>query len=120
MGHQDYFLAPLSGSVALLVRKSFAVSDVFISVCLFSSSMESFTIGYMFGNDSHITPVVERSSPITAIASFEIPIGIVDHVMDNRYAGDGTIHPGEHLLYIRELCGLFKIAGVSRELIMRK
>ena len=33
----------------------------------------------------------ERSSPITEIASFEIPIGIVDRVMDNRYAGDGTV-----------------------------
>ena len=40
--------------------------------------------------------------------------------MDNRYAGDGTVHPGEHLLYIKELCELFKIAGVPRELIMRK
>ena len=82
--------------------------------------MESFTVGYMFGNDSQITPVVERSSPITEIASFEIHIGIVDRVMENRYAGDGTVHPGEQLLYIKELCGLFKIAGVSRELIMRK
>ena len=65
--------------------------------------------------------MVERSSPCTEIVPFEIPIGIVDRVMvDNRYAGDGTVHPGEHLLYIKELCGLFKIAGVSRELIMRK
>ena len=82
--------------------------------------MESFTAGSMFGNCSSTTRVVERSSPITEIASFEIPIGIVDRVMDNRYARDGTVHPGEHLLYIKELCGLFKIAGVSRELIMRK
>ena len=64
--------------------------------------------------------MVERSYSPTEIVPFEIPIGIVDRVMDNRYAGDGTVHPGEHLLYIKELCGLFKIAGVSRELIMRK
>lgn len=82
--------------------------------------MESFTAGYIFGNDSSTVRVVERSSPSTEIVPFEIPIGIVDHVMDNRYAGNGTVHPGEHLLYIKELCGLFKIAGVSRELIMRK
>ena len=105
--------------VSELVRKSFAVSDVFIFFCLFSSIMESFTVGYMFGNDSHITPVVERSSPITEIASFKITICNVDRVMDNRYVDDGTVHPGEHLLYIK-LCDLFKIAGASRELIMRK
>ena len=82
--------------------------------------MESFTAGYMFGNGSSTPRVVERCSPSTEIVPFEIPIGIVDRVMDNRYAGDGTVHPSEHLLYIKELCGLFKIAGVSRELIMRK
>ena len=74
----------------------------------------------MIGNGSSTTHVVERSSPSTEIALFEITIGIVDRVMDTRYAGDGTVHPGEHLLYIKEICGLFKIAGVSRELIMRK
>ena len=74
----------------------------------------------MFGNGSSTTHVVERSSPSTEIVPLEIPIGIVDRVMDNRYAADETVHPGEHLLYIKELCGLFKIAGVSGELIMRK
>ena len=66
--------------------------------------MESFTSGYMFGNGFSTTHVVERSPPSTEIFPFEIPIGIVDRVMDNRYAGDGTVHPGEHLLYIKELC----------------
>ena len=47
-------------------------------------------------------------------------MGIIDRVMNNRYAGDGTVHPGYHLLYIKEFCELFKIAGVSREVIMRK
>ena len=119
MGHQDSFLAPLPGSVALLVsgigKETFRRKCYFISVCLFSFIMESFTAGYMFGNGSSTTRVVERSSPITEIVPFEISTGIVDHVMDNRYARDGTVHPGEHLLYIKELCGLFKIAGVPRE-----
>ena len=47
-------------------------------------------------------------------------MGIVDHVMGNRYAGDGTVHPGAQLLYITELCALFKLAGVPRDVIMRK
>ena len=80
-----------------LVKKSFTVGVVFISVCLISFVMESFTAGFMFGNGSSTTHVVEISSPSTEIVPFEIPIGIVDRVMDNRYAGDGTVHPGEHL-----------------------
>ena len=82
--------------------------------------MESLTVGWMFGNGSSTTRVIERSSSPTKIVPFEIPIGIVDRDMDNRYVGDGTVHPGEHLLYIKELCELFKIAGVLREFIMRK
>jgi hypothetical protein len=35
VGHQDYFLAPLSGSEALLVKVTIAVSIVFISVFYF-------------------------------------------------------------------------------------
>ena len=47
-------------------------------------------------------------------------MGIVDRSMNNCYAGDGTVHPGYHLLYIKELCELFKIAGVPEDVIMRK
>ena len=47
-------------------------------------------------------------------------MGIVDRVMSNRYAGDGTVHPGYHLLFMRDICGLFKIAWVSIEVILRK
>jgi hypothetical protein len=47
-------------------------------------------------------------------------MGVVDNVMGNIYAGDGTIHPSTHLLYIIELCALFKLAGVPKDVIMRK
>ena len=33
---------------------------------------------------------------------------------------DGTVHPGNHLLYIHERCGLFKCAGISMDIIKRK
>ena len=36
-------------------------------------------------------------------------------VTSNRYEGDGNVHPGYHLLFMRDICGLFKIAGVSIE-----
>ena len=41
---------------------------------------------------------------------------IVERVMDNRYEGDGTVHPGDHLLFIHELCELFKCAGISMDI----
>ena len=38
----------------------------------------------------------------------------------NPYAGDGTIHPDMHLIYMDELCGLFKLAGLSRDEVKKK
>ena len=43
---------------------------------------------------------------------------IVECIINNRY--DGTVHPGNHLLYIHELCGLFKCVGISMDIIKRK
>ena len=40
--------------------------------------------------------------------------------MDNYYFGDGTIHPGDHLLFIHELCGLFKCACITTEQVKKK
>jgi hypothetical protein len=40
--------------------------------------------------------------------------------MNNCYLGDGTIHPGDHLLFIHELCKLFKCAGISTSQVKKK
>jgi hypothetical protein len=45
---------------------------------------------------------------------------IVERVMDNCYSEDGTVHPGDHLLFIHELCELFKCAGISSSQVKRK
>ena len=82
--------------------------------------MEHSSLSMLFGSDSTITPVVEKSPPLSEIDPFKIPMGIIDRVMSNHYAGDGTVHPGYHFLYIKELCELFKIAGMPIEVIMRK
>src|SRR3954452_24863744 len=63
------------------------------------------------------TPVVVAPPP-TEIVPYKIPAGIIDYVMANRYAGDR--HPGEHLLYLSQLCSLFKLAGVTMEFVMNK
>jgi hypothetical protein len=47
-------------------------------------------------------------------------MGIVEKIMDERYAGDGTVHPSDHLLKLKEHCELFKVAVLSRENAMKK
>jgi hypothetical protein len=39
----------------------------------------------------------------------------MENLFANPYAGDGTIHLDMHLIYIDELCGLFKLAGLSED-----
>jgi hypothetical protein len=45
---------------------------------------------------------------------------IVERAMDNCYLGDVTVHPGDHLLFIHELCKLFKCAGISMNRVKKK
>jgi hypothetical protein len=40
--------------------------------------------------------------------------------MNNCYLGDGTVHPGDHLLFIHELCELFQCTGISMNQVKRK
>ena len=56
--------------------------------------------------------------PPTEILPYKIPAGIIDCVLANRYAGDR--HPSDDLLYLSQLCSLFKLAGVSKEFVMKK
>src|SRR3954467_2854644 len=82
-----------------------------LSVLMDNSTLCSFLVG------NRPTTVVLTPTP-TEIVPYKIPAGITDYVLANRYAGDR--HPGEHLLYLSQLCSLFKPAGVSREFVMRK
>ena len=46
---------------------------------------------------------------------YEIPLGMVEQLLANPYAGDGTEHPDMHLIYVDEICGLFKLAGLPED-----
>src|SRR3954462_10894378 len=78
--------------------------------------MDSATVGSLLVR-SRPTTVVVTPNP-TEIVPYKIQSGIIDYVLANRYTGEG--HPGEHLLYLSQLCSLFKLAGVSVEFIMKK
>ena len=78
--------------------------------------MDPSTIGSLLVR-SRPTTVVVTPTP-TEIVPYKIPTGIINYVLANRYTGQG--HPGEHLLYLSQLCYLFKLAGVMMEFVMKK
>ena len=78
--------------------------------------MDSSAVGSLLVR-SRPTNVVVTPTP-TEIVPYKIPTGIMDYVLANRYTGEG--HPGEHLLYLSQLCSLFKLAGVTMEFFMKK
>ena len=57
-------------------------------------------------------PQLAAPQPITPNKNigYEIPSGTLEQLLANPYAGDGTKHPDMHLIYLDEICGLFKLA----------
>ena len=51
---------------------------------------------------------------------YEYPSGMIDKLLANPFTGDGTKHPDEHLIYVDEVCGLFKLAGIPDDVVKKK
>ena len=51
---------------------------------------------------------------------YEIPSGMIEQLLAHSYAGDGTEHPDMHLIYVEQICGLFKLAGLPRDEVKKK
>src|SRR5215216_1701120 len=49
----------------------------------------------------------QPTSPTENI-EYEIPLGMIEQLLANPYAGDGTEHLDMHLIYVEQICGLFK------------
>ena len=45
---------------------------------------------------------------------------MIKQLLANPYAGDGTQHLVMHLIYVEQICGLFKLAGLPRDEVMKK
>jgi hypothetical protein len=71
-------------------------------------------------SDDILSPICDDSNDICDPRSFKISMKIVEHAMNNYYLGDRTVHPGDYLLFIHELCELFKCAGISSGEVKRK
>ena len=77
-------------------------------------------------SDDILSPICDNSNDACDILNqptegipFKIPMKIVERAMNNCYLGDGTVHPGDHLLFIHELCELFKCARISMNQVKR-
>ena len=84
--------------------------------------MESNPLRGLFGVSSP-QPVEQRVSPQPTEnenVPFEIPSGMIEKLLANPFAGDGTTHPDEHLIYVDEVCGLFKLAGIPDDVAKKK
>ena len=51
---------------------------------------------------------------------FIIPSGMIEKLLANPFAGDGTLHHDLHLIYVDEVCGLFKLAGLPEDDVKKK
>jgi hypothetical protein len=60
-------------------------------------------------SDDILSPICDDSNDVCDSHPFKIPMKIVERAMNNCYLGDGTVHTGDHLLFINELCELFSV-----------
>ena len=85
--------------------------------------MENNPLRGLFGVSSP-RPVEQRVAPQptkpTENVYFEIPSGMIEKLLASPFTGDGTLHPDEHLIYVDEVCGLFKLAGMPDDVIKKK
>ena len=70
-------------------------------------------------------PVEQRvapqpTEPIENETPFEFPSGMMEKLLANPFTGDGTKHPDEHLIYVDEVCGLFKLGGIPDDVAKKK
>ena len=85
--------------------------------------MESNPLRGLFGVSSR-RPVEKRVAPQptepTENVYFEIPSGMIEKLLANPFTGDETLHPDLHLIFVDEVCGLFKLAGLSKDDVKKK
>ena len=78
--------------------------------------MKSNPLRGLFGVSSH-RPEALRVAPQpiepTENIYYEIPLGMVEKLQANPYAGDWTVHPDMHLIYVEEI--IYIIFGLVKE-----
>ena len=44
---------------------------------------------------------------------------MIEKLLANPFTGDGTLHPDLHLIYVDDVCGLFKLAGMPEDVFKK-
>ena len=85
--------------------------------------MENNPLRGLFGVSSP-RPETQRIAPQptapTENTGYEIPSDMIEKLLANAYVGDGMTHPDMHLIYVDEICGLFKLASLSEDAVKGK
>ena len=85
--------------------------------------MENNPLRGLFGVSSpRLEPQLFTPQPTapTENIEYEIPSGMIEQLLANPYAGDGTEHPDMHLINVEQICGLFKLAGLPGDEVKKK
>ena len=64
--------------------------------------------------------VAPQPTAPTENIEYEIPSGMIEQLLANPYVGDGTEHPDMHLIYVEQICGLFKFVGLRGDEVMKR
>ena len=84
--------------------------------------MENNPLRGFFGVSSpRLEPLLATPQPTTPTENieYEIPSGMIEQLLANPYAGDETEHLNMHLIHVEQICGLFKLAGLPGDEVMK-
>ena len=62
----------------------------------------------------------QPTEPIENEIPYEYPSSMIEKLLANPFGGDGTLHPDLHLIFVDEVCGLFKLVGVPGDVVKKK
>ena len=85
--------------------------------------MENNPLRGLFGVSSpRPEPKLVSPQPTTPTENigYEIPSGMIEQLLSNPYAGDGTEHPDMHLIHVDDIRGQFKLAGLPGDEVKKK
>ena len=85
--------------------------------------MENHPLRGLFGVSSpRLEPQLVAPQPTapTENIGYEIPFCMIEQLLANPYAGDGTEYPDMHMIYVDEIFGLFKLAGLTGDKSRKK
>ena len=85
--------------------------------------MENHPLKGLFGVSSPRSEpqlVAPQPTAPTKNIGYEIPLCMIEQLLANPYAGDGTKYPDVHLTYVDEVSRLFKLAGLHGDEVDRK